>query len=320
MNTNTLIPRLAAFGAVILWGVSFVATKAVLQEASPVTIIFSRFTLGVITLIFILRIRGEPLLPPRDTWPALTFMGFVGIFVHQILQIHGLTLTTAIRTGWLIGLIPIWSALLSALVLGERFGLQKVIGLVIGTVGAALIVTRGELSWSVLTLPTTRGDLLILASTVNWAVYTVLGHSTLKRLGSVRTTTAVMFLGWLMLLPLFVAGAGWRDYSALSGVGTGSILFLGVGCSGLGYLFWYTALERIEASKVAAFLYLEPFITFIAAVTLLHEPVIVTIILGGLLVLAGVFAVQHAPARESVQFNPAMQRTSEDLPENFFYE
>ncbi|MBI4657107.1 MAG: DMT family transporter [Elusimicrobia bacterium] len=297
MNTNTLIPRLAAFGAVILWGVSFVATKAVLQEASPVTIIFSRFTLGVITLIFILRIRGEPLLPPRDTWPALTFMGFVGIFVHQILQIHGLTLTTAIRTGWLIGLIPIWSALLSALVL-----------------------TRGELSWSVLTLPTTRGDLLILASTVNWAVYTVLGHSTLKRLGSVRTTTAVMFLGWLMLLPLFVAGAGWRDYSALSGVGTGSILFLGVGCSGLGYLFWYTALERIEASKVAAFLYLEPFITFIAAVTLLHEPVIVTIILGGLLVLAGVFAVQHAPARESVQFNPAMQRTSEDLPENFFYE
>jgi drug/metabolite transporter (DMT)-like permease len=287
--------RTAALGAVVLWGVSFVATKAVLREVSPITLIFTRFALGSLVLAILLRGRRVSLLPPREAWPALAGMGFVGIFVHQMLQAYGLTLTTAVRTGWLIGMIPIWSALLAAIFLGERFGPRKTLGLLVGSLGAMLLITRGVLSTAVLSFPTTRGDLLILASTVNWAVYTVLGHGTLKRLGSVRATAAVMWFGWLMLLPFFVGTSGWIEYPRLSGIGVVSILFLGIGCSGLGYLFWYAALERLEASQVAAFLYLEPLITLAAAVILLREPVTPTTILGGLLVLTGVAAVQHAP-------------------------
>ena len=77
-----------------------------------------------------------------------------------------------------------------------------------------------------------------------------------------------------------------------------AIVFLGVGCSGLGYLFWYAALERIDASQVAAFLYLEPLVTLMAAVTLLGESVTVSTILGGVLVLAGVLVVQSASSLE----------------------
>jgi drug/metabolite transporter (DMT)-like permease len=74
----------------------------------------------------------------------------------------------------------------------------------------------------------------------------------------------------------------------------GAILFLGIGASGLGYLFWYAALERIEASQVAAFIYLEPLVTLATAVSLLGEPVAATTVVGGALVLLGVFAVQRA--------------------------
>jgi drug/metabolite transporter (DMT)-like permease len=92
-------------------------------------------------------------------------MGFVGIFLHQMIQAHGLTLTTAVRTGWLIGLTPIWSAVLATIFLGEGFGRRKALGLFIGLFGALLVVTRGELSADVLALPSTTGDLLVLAST-----------------------------------------------------------------------------------------------------------------------------------------------------------
>jgi len=163
---------LAALAAVALWGVSFVATKVALRELSPITLIFSRFTLGVIVLFLILTFKHDLFIPPRSAWPMLWLMGFVGIFVHQMLQVHGLTLTTAIRTGWLIGLIPIWSSVLAAIFLGEAFGARKVVGLLLGTMGAILVITRGELSSRVLALPTTRGDLFILASTINWAIYT----------------------------------------------------------------------------------------------------------------------------------------------------
>jgi drug/metabolite transporter (DMT)-like permease len=288
-----LVPRLAALTAVVFWGISFVATKSALAEISPITLIFTRFAMGTAFLLLILALRREPPLPPRDSVPALALMGFVGIFVHQMLQAYGLTLTTAVRTGWLIGLIPIWSAVLSVAVLGEKFSTRKGFGLVLGTVGAIIVIGRGEISSQTLALPTTRGDLLILASTFNWAIYSSLGRQTLKRLGSAKATAGAMFAGWVMLIPFFARSGGWRELSLLSAGGWAAVIFLGLACSGLGYLFWYAALERIETSQVAAFLYLEPLVTLAAAVIVLGEPVAVSTVIGGLVVLAGVYVVQR---------------------------
>lgn len=290
-----------------IWGVSFVATKAALREVSPVTLVFTRFALGIAVLFLILTFRRQPLVPPRDAWPMLALMGFVGVFVHQMLQVHGLTLTTAVRTGWLMALIPIWSAVLAVVVLGETFGPTKLLGMLLGAVGAMLVITRGQIASTVLALPATRGDLLILASSLNWAIYTILGRKTLKRVGSSSATPAAMVAGWAMLIPFFLAAAGWREYRSLSLTTFGAILFLGVGASGLGYLFWYAALERLETSQVAAFLYLEPLVTLAAAVALLGEPVAVSTVLGGVLVLAGVLAVQwrnHEKARRRDVLEP----------------
>jgi len=291
-----LPPRIAALIAVVLWGISFVATKAALREISPPTLIFTRFALGVVLLLIILRRQGANVLPSRRAWPALAMMGFIGIFIHQTLQAFGLTLTTAVHTGWLIGLIPIWSALLSAFLLKERFGGLKIAGLLGGFAGAVLVISRGEFSQHLLQLPATRGDFLILLSTINWAVYSVVGHATIKSLGPTRATAGAMLFGWLMLAPLFVWNQGWRELSHISLTGWGAVLFLGIGCSGLGYLFWYGALERIEVSRVAAFLYVEPLVTLLAAVLLLNETVTASTLIGGLMVLLSVFVVQRAPA------------------------
>ena len=290
--------RLAAFSAIVLWGISFVATKAALREVSPVTLIFTRFALGVAVLFLILKVRRQSLIPPSDTWAMVALMGFVGIFLHQMIQVHALTLTTAVRTGWLIGLTPIWSALLAAAFLGERFGPPKIFGLILGLAGALLVISKGDLTFQVLALPSTRGDLLVLVTTVTWAIYTILGRGTLKRLGSARATAAAMFVGWAMMIPFFVSAAGWEEYQSLSSTSVVAIVFLGIGCSGLGYLFWYAALERIDASQVAAFLYLEPLVTLLAAVALLGESVELSTIVGGLLVLVGVLIVQTAKSRE----------------------
>ena len=292
---RTALPRLGVLAAIIFWGISFVATKLALNEVSPVTLIFTRFALGVALLLAITALRGQPLVPPRDSWWTLTVMGFVGVFVHQMIQAHALTLTTAVNTGWLIGLTPVWSALLSAWVLKERFGPTKIAGLVLGFLGAALVVTRGRIGGGVLALPSTRGDLLILVSTLNWAIYTVLGHPAIKRLGPTRATTGALTIGWVMLAPFFGYTRGWREYGHLSTSGWIAVLFLGIACSGLGYLFWYGALEKIEASQVAAFLYLEPLVTLAAAVGLLGESVGLTTVVGGLLVLAGVALVHREP-------------------------
>jgi len=236
-------------------------------------------------------------LPPREALPQLALMGFIGIFVHQMLQSHALTMTTATHCGWLIGLTPIWSALLSAIVFRERFGVWKVVGLAGGFAGALLVITRGEFNAGVLSLPSTAGDLLIVISTINWAVYSVVGHATIKRLGPRVATSGAMLFGVLMLAPFFVARAGWREIPRITTGGWAAILFLGVGCSALGYLFWYGALEHIEVSRVASLLYLEPLITFATAMALLHETISGTAIIGGLMVMGSVAIAQYAPSR-----------------------
>lgn len=293
-------PRVAgvfAFLAVTLWGISFVATKIALAEMSPVALIFTRFGLGAASLYAILLVRRETWSVPRRAWPGLALLGFIGVFVHQMVQVHGLTLTTAVRTGWLIGVIPLWSALLAWILLREPFGPRRIAGLVLGFAGAVLVVTRGRFDPGILALPSTKGDLLVVASTVNWAVYTVIARGTIGRLGSARAMAASVLLGWLMLAPFFVRESGWESWASLSGRAWAAVIFLGVGCSGVAYLLWYAALARMDATRVSAFLYVEPLVTCAAAVPILGETLGAATVAGGLVVLAGVALVQAPVGR-----------------------
>ena len=91
-------PRLAAVAAVMLWGVSFVATRAVLREISPAALVFARAGLGAAFLALLVSLRGERLLPPRGAVRYLALMGFVGVAVHLWLQAQALTWRQALKT------------------------------------------------------------------------------------------------------------------------------------------------------------------------------------------------------------------------------
>jgi len=283
--------------AIVLWGLSFVATKAALAELRPIPLIVARFAMGIALLGALVVGRGQTRALVRAPWARLLLLGFCGVFVHMLLQAYALTMTSAVNTGWLIGVIPIWSAILAAIFLHERFTGLRVAGLVLGLAGALLVVTRGQVSGATLALPSTRGDLLVLVSTVNWAIYTVMARGLVSRVGALPATAGAMFAGWLLLLPFFFAGGGMSAYAHLSTRAWLAVVCLGIGCSGLGYLLWYAALERLAASQVAAFLYLEPLVTLAAAWAWLGEPVGVVTIVGGLLVLAGVALVQRPAGR-----------------------
>lgn len=274
--------------AVLFWGISFVAMKRALVELTPIDLVFGRFAIGSALLLGVLAAQRRLTFPPRKAWPSLLLMGFIGVFVHHMLQAYALTLTSATHTGWLIGITPIWSVILAWIFLGERVGARAILAMLVAFSGAVLVITRGDFSPAIFGLPSTRGDALILASTINWAIYTVIGRGTLRALGARRATAWAMTAGFAMFIPFFVAEAGWRAFASLSAGGWGAIVFLGIGCSGLGYLFWYAALDRVETARVASLLHVEPLIAFAAAAILLGERVTHAVILGGVMVLGGV--------------------------------
>jgi drug/metabolite transporter (DMT)-like permease len=286
-----------SFLAIAFWGGSFVATKIVLRELSPVTIVVARFALGLTVLTSIVSLKREwTSVRDRDLGWFL-FLGFNGIFVHQLLQVNGLVSTSAINTGWMVALIPIFTALLARLLLREAFGPVKLAGLALAMVGTLLIVSRGELRGSGIGLPTTSGDLLVFLSAPNWAIFSVLSKRVLTRYPPAFMVTLTMGLGWLMLLPLFIGSSGWQELPGLTPGGWAGLLFLGALCSGVAYVFWYDALDAAGAGQVASFLYLEPLITLVVAVLLLGEKPVMATLVGGGLILTGVWLVNRPPSK-----------------------
>ena len=142
--------------------------------------------------------------------------------------------------------------------------------------------------------PDARRLLMVLLSTLNWAVYSVLGRGVIRDLGATRATAGAMNAGLLLLVPVLLVPQATAGLSTLSATGWSAVLFLGICCSGLGYLFWYRALERMDASKVGSLLYLEPLVTLAAGSLLLAEPIRAATVLGGVLLLAGVILVQRS--------------------------
>ncbi len=298
--SSEMTNRVKALTAALLWGASFVATKAALREISPVTLIVLRFAMGIAVLAFAAwRLRILRAVQGRDLG-LLALLGAIGVTVHQGLQATGLTLTSASSMAWLVALNPVFTAILAWLFLREAFGGVKLAGLALAFAGAILVVTKGTFNADTLHLPSTGGDLLALASSLNWAIFSVASKPLLKRLPPTLMMLWVMFLGWVFILPFFAFGHGWTEIAGLTAGGWLAVVFLGILCSGLAYLFWYDALSNIEASQVAAFIYIEPLVTVVVAALILSEQFTLTAFLGGLTILLGVYLVNRPAARVAV--------------------
>ncbi|MBI5035320.1 MAG: DMT family transporter [Chloroflexi bacterium] len=289
--------QLKALLAAVFWGASFVATKAAVQEISPITLIVLRFALGVLVLLFaVVRMRVLKWVGARD-FVLLAILGAIAIFIHQALQATGLMLTTASSMSWLVALQPAFTAILALFILHESFNLGKIFGLVIAFVGAIVVVTRGAPTADTLHLPSTTGDLLAVASALNWTIFTVASKPLLRRMQPTLMMAYVMFIGWALTLPFFVVTQGWNQVSHLSMNGWLAVIYLGIFCSGIAYIFWYDALAHIDASKVSAFIYVEPIVTVVVAGLLLGEELSPMSFIGGLAILLGVYLVNRSGAR-----------------------
>jgi drug/metabolite transporter (DMT)-like permease len=138
-------------------------------------------------------------------------------------------------------------------------------------------------------LPSTLGDLLVLSSAVTWTVFTVEGRKFLSRFPPLMVITPVMGAGCLETLPFSLFEGDWSHLGNLSVTAWGSLLFLGIFCSGLAYLLWYAALRKKDSSTVGMYLYLEPLATLVGALLLLGEEIKVITLVGGSMTLLGVY-------------------------------
>jgi len=286
-----------ALGAVIFWGFSFIATKVALREVHPVTLLALRYAIGALFLLLIQYGRNKAFLrifSYRD-WVQIFLLSAVGVSGLGLLQAYGLLYTTAINTGWIIAINPILIILAARLFLGETITVRKISGIFLGFCGIFLIISKGVFSLSLFRSSSIFGDLLVLTSALAWTTFTVLGKGFISRFTPLSAVTVIMVSGFFIILPLSLLKGGWSTLLHLSLPAWMGIFFLGIFCSGLAYLLWYSALGKKDSSVVGTYLYLEPLVTLIGAYLFLGEEIYWITLMGGGMTLIGVYLATKRP-------------------------
>lgn len=273
---------------VVVWAVTFVSTKVLLVQFTPIEILFFRFVIGFLALAALrprrLRVAGFA----EERWFMLA--GATGIAVYYLLENIALTFTTASIVGVVVAAAPLFTGILSAIVLKERLRAPFFVGFAVAMAGVCLVSFGGGgfaaegLGGAGLT-----GVVLALAAAGTWAVYSLVTKK-LSTFGydSVLVTRRTFMWGLAFMLPTLPFLGFSPDWAALAEPAMwGNLVFLGLGASALCFVTWNVAVRELGPVRTSLYIYLVPALTVLASVIVLGEPLTPVVIVGVLLTIAG---------------------------------
>jgi len=282
---------------IIFWGSSFVVVKIALDEGlTPIAIATSRFLIagGLFLAALLLkknRERNYNLLVKRKDAPTLLSLALTGVTFFYAAQYTGIQMASASIAAILVCLLsPIIIAVLSARIFKERLTKKQIFGIGIATAGTFMVIAGGTLSLSG-GKDFLLGILILLSTPVLWAAYSLLGKKTMKKYDPFIVVAYVTMLGGLCLIPFSFGENSLHQIFRMSLNGWLAILFLSITCSLLGYYIWFYVLKQVDAAITSSFLFAEPLVTVIFAITFVGEKLNQFMIAGGLLIFVGVYLV-----------------------------
>lgn len=283
-TSSALVAHILALLTTVAWGTSFIASKILLETFTPTQVMLMRFILAYAALWL--------LCPKRLKLSFKEEMGFAalaisGCSLYFLCENSALTYTYAANVSIIVAAAPILTAIAAHLFLpDEKLGLGSFLGFGVAIVGVAMVVFNGTVILKLNPL----GDLLSFGAALCWAVYSVLLRKSVDKYENLLLTRRLMLWGIFTSLPIaLVEGAPLPLGALLDAQYIFCLLFLGLVCSALGYVFWNTATKRLGTVVVCNYVYIIPFFTMLTGVLVLDEPLTAMGIVGAVLIMLGMF-------------------------------
>ena len=273
----------------ILSSGTYIVANAATQTVPPVNLTFLRTLIsGIIYIAYLLYARLPFKYKGRDFYLLLA-LGFLSVPINQFAFLYGMKYTTATEAALLYSTTPVLVLLLSRVYLGERITPAKMVGTIMAFGGVVVIVLKSGLQVGASHL---MGDLLVFTAVIAWTLYTTIGRRLVLRHGAINSTVFVGLIGSAIFAPIGIWSSVKFNYQTLSGGQWGEVIYLSLITSIVGYVLWYSALSKIEASKVAVFTNGQPVVTAILAYIFLKQGVTPVFVLGALGTIGGVVITQ----------------------------
>jgi drug/metabolite transporter (DMT)-like permease len=238
----------------ILWGVNFSVVKFALAEIPPVVFMGLRFLVASAAMLALTLAAGYRIdFEPRHI-PHLIGLGLVGNTAYQLLFVFAISLTTAENSALILATAPAWVALV-----GTALGMERVekvgwLGIGLSLAGIALIIGGSDrLAEFPFGGSSLRGDLLMLAGTLCWALYTLLVRPMTRRYSSVSVTSVSTAIGTIPLVLVGIPAMADLDWSAVSTVAWTAMALSGVFAIGLAYFFWNYGVAQLGSARTSIY-------------------------------------------------------------------
>lgn len=285
--------------AMALVGSSVVAGKIITRELPVFLASGLRFGLAapVLLVLLLVKERRLPDLDRRD-YLVLFLQALTGVFLFSIFLLYGLRYATASESGIITSTTPGVTALLAAVILGERLTVWKWIGIGLCVLGVAVLQLGSgagggdghHLSHHLI------GTLLVLAAVVGEGLFTILGKVMTAKLSPLAISTMVVLFGLVLFLPLAIHEACSFSLATVSAASWLAIVHYALAVTVLGFILWYRGVSRVSGGTAAAFTGVLPVSALILSHFFLHEELGVVHVLGGALVVVGILcAAQREP-------------------------
>jgi len=274
----------------LIWGNSFIAIKHAVQFLAPIELTILRFIPVALifgALLLTTRRRAFWQMVRRD-WLGLVLLGLSGAVVYNLALNTGESRVPAGTASLIISLNPAFTFILSVLFLRERPTVKKAVGLAIAFLGLCVIVryaSNQQISFSYL-----RYVFITMLAPLCWAIYTILGKPLVARYPPLLVVGGAMMAAVIPLLFL-VRGSLIAKLPTLPPSVWLSIAFLSLACTVFAFVIWFRALQRMEASRAAGFVYLVPLFGVSFGKLLLDEPITLVLLIGAALLVGGVYLI-----------------------------
>lgn len=270
----------------LVWGSTFVVTKQAITEIPPLTLSFIRVSIGALVLLpfAIYRHRRSARTKPLP-WRAIAVLSCIGVAIYYLTFNLALSYTSASQGALVQSSIPAITALIAVVLLGERASLMRMMGVALSIAGVLIVFSGTATNGATSSL---SGNILMFISVIAWGIYTSLAKK-VADYDSVVMTACIIAGGALLLLPFAVVELNGVRLPAISSGAWSGVLYLGALASGAAYLVYNYSLRHMDAGQAGVFANLIPIVGVLSGIVVLHEPLSMRAVAGGIVVMLGVW-------------------------------
>lgn len=271
-----------------VWGSTFVVTKGLIQLWPPFTLALARVGIGTLVLLPLAVVRHRR--GTRLPWGTIWLMGLLGVTLYYLTFNLAMVYISASQGALVQASIPAMTALVAVVWLRERATMMRWAGIALSVGGVLIVFSGNDADPGKSTL---LGNFLMSTSVACWALYTALA----KRVAAYEPlviTVCVTGAGTVLLVPFSAYEIVSTGLQPLPVTGWLGVLYLGGVASGLAYVLYNASLRHLDASAVGVYTNLIPVVGVLTGIVFLGEPLSARAILGGAVVMLGVWITSRS--------------------------